>query len=225
VIYVYAITDAAAPPPRRGLDDAELRTVGEDGLFAVVSEHAEAAVEGTEENLWTHEEVVEALLDAAAVLPLRFGSMVEDAEAVRALLDGRRREFEATLARVRGAVELGVRVALPDAEGAAVGAGARRAEGAGPGTAYMLSRLDRERRAADAVARIHGPLAGLARESVRADRSLDRFALTASYLVDIDRVDTFRALVDELADELDGATIVCTGPWPPYSFSSPGDER
>jgi hypothetical protein len=221
MLYLYAITDAPDPPRRRGLRDAELRTVGEDGLFAVVSEHGAGGIEATEENLWAHEEVVEELLGKAAVLPLRLGSLVENEEAVRALLRERREEFVTSLERVRGAVELGVRVALPEAEHAAVGVGADEAEGVGPGTAYMLRRLERERRAADAVEQIHRPLARIARESVRADHSVRPSVLNASYLVDVDQVGAFRARVDELSGTLDGAAVVCTGPWPPYSFSSP----
>ena len=62
------------------------------------------------------------------------------------------------------------------------------------GTEYMMRRL--------AVVRAHEELAGLARASVR-----------GAYLVDEDAVEDFRARVDELDDDL-----VCTGPWPPYSF-------
>ena len=226
MLYVYAITDAPDPPPRLGLHDAELRSIGGRRLFAVVSDHDGGPIETSEENLWAHEEVVEGLLGEAAVLPLRFGSLVADEDGVRAMLDERRAEFLTALGRVRGAVELGVRVALAEAEHATVGAAAVRAgEGVGPGTAYMLGRLDRERRAADAAARIHRPLASLARESVRANRSVRRSALAMSYLVDADRVNAFRARVDELSGELNGATVVCTGPWPPYSFSSPEPGR
>jgi hypothetical protein len=220
MLYVYAITDASDLPPRSGLGEAELRSVGEEGLFAVISEQAGGPPEGTPENLWTHEEVVEGLLGEAAVLPLRFGSLVEDEDAARALLRERRVEFVRALERIGGAVELGVRVALPDGEHATVGVGAE-AEGTGPGTAYMLGRLDRERRAAEAAARVHRPLAMIARESARRNSSLRGAALSASYLVDVDRVDAFLARVDELSAEVDGATIVCTGPWPAYSFSSP----
>jgi gas vesicle protein GvpL/GvpF len=222
MLYVYAITDAPGPPRRRGLGGAELRSVGEDGLFAVVSDYTGGPLEGTADSLWAHEEVVEGLLGEAAVLPLRFGSLVEDEGAVRALLRERRVEFVRALERIGGAVELGVRVALPDGEHATVGvAGAPQGEGTGPGTAYMLGRLDRERRAADVAARVHRPLTRIARESIRRDRSLRGSVLSASYLVDVDRVDAFRARVDELSDALDNATVVCTGPWPAYSFSSP----
>jgi Gas vesicle synthesis protein GvpL/GvpF len=221
VLYVYAITDVSYPPPRRGLRGAELRSVGDDGLFAIVSEHPGGGIEANEENLWAHEDVVEGLLGDAAVLPLRLASLVANEDDVRAMLRERRSEFRSALEHVRGAVELGVRVELPEAEHATAAVGASEGGGVGPGTAYMLKRLDRERRAADTAARIHRPLAGLARDSVRANRSLRRSILAASYLVDIDRIDAFRDRVDELSAELDGGTIVCTGPWPPYSFSSP----
>ena len=42
--------------------------------------------------------------------------------------------------------------------------------------------------------------------------------LSASYLVDRDSVEEFRAAVAALDDEHADVTLVCTGPWPPYSF-------
>jgi hypothetical protein len=49
--------------------------------------------------------------------------------------------------------------------------------------------------------------------------------LSAAYLVDRERVDSFRARVEELGEEIDGAAVVCTGPWPPYSFTSFGGDE
>ena len=45
-------------------------------------------------------------------------------------------------------------------------------------------------------------------------------AFKAAYLVDRDRIEPFRRRVDELAEDVEGASVVCTGPWPPYSFTS-----
>jgi hypothetical protein len=39
-----------------------------------------------------------------------------------------------------------------------------------------------------------------------------------------DRVAAFTEQVDRLDAELAGGAVLCTGPWPPYSFSS-GDSR
>jgi hypothetical protein len=220
---VYAITDSPYPPPRPGPGGAELRAIGEGGLFAVCGEQAGDEPEISEETLWAHEEVVERLMEEATVLPLRLGSTVDDEEALLALLRERREEFTAALERVRGAVEVGVRalLAAPQPEVAAATApGGSAADPAGPGTSYILGRMDRERATAAAAARVHEPLARLARESADPASSPRGSTLTASYLVDLEALDAFRARVEELSDELDGGTIVCTGPWPPYSFCS-----
>ncbi len=40
----------------------------------------------------------------------------------------------------------------------------------------------------------------------------------AAYLVDSDRTDEFVAGVRDLGTAIEDAELVCTGPWPPYSF-------
>jgi len=223
VLYLYAITDSPEPPERGGLRAARLRAIDEGGLVAIVSEHADLRLEATEDDLWTHEEVVEELMNRAAVLPMRLASTLPDEEAVRATLRERRHEFEAALEHVRGAVELGVRAVIDIEPSDRPVAGTT--SGGGPGTAYMLSRLERQRRGADAAARIHEPLAELARRSTHRLGSQPQPLLNASYLVDRDRLEAFKARAEQVSDEVTEATIVCTGPWPPYSFSSPESER
>jgi hypothetical protein len=43
--------------------------------------------------------------------------------------------------------------------------------------------------------------------------------LRAAYLVDRDAVDRFVALVRRLEESHAHLNMVCTGPWPPYSFA------
>jgi hypothetical protein len=218
MLYLYAITEGPEVPDRPGLRDASLRVIGDGDLFAVVSEHGDSRIEASEDDLWAHEDVVEALMDRAAVLPMRFGSSVPDEQAAHALLRERRQEFTDALDRVRDKVELGVRaVARSASEPQPATAGT-----AGPGTSYMLGRLEQERCDADAAARIHEPLTAIARESARRPSSPSGGVLNAAYLVDRNRIDSFQARVEELADEVDEAAVVCTGPWPPYSFTSMG---
>jgi hypothetical protein len=193
--------------------------VGERGPFAVMSEHQDLPPQPSEEDLWTHEAVVEDLMESSTVLPMRFGTRVADEADLQKVLHERRDEFEATIERVRGAVELGVRAQLRPVENAAT-----VAAGAGPGSTYLLERAERRRLADDTAARIHEPLARLARRSAARTGALEPGSFKGAYLVDRDRVDAFRARVSELASEIEGASIVCTGPWPPYSFSS-GERR
>jgi Gas vesicle synthesis protein GvpL/GvpF len=222
VLHVYAITDSPSGLQGTGLEEVELRAVGKEPPFAVVSEHEKLPPQFSEVDLWTHERVVEELMEDATVLPMRIDGTVSDQETLQRILDERREEFEALLAGVRGAVELGVRAQLADAtESEDVGGDEEEVGGRGsPGTAYMLTRALHQRRAEDMTARIHEPLVALSRKSRRASMGLRPGLFKAAYLVDRDRVDAFRARVDVLDSELGDGRIVCTGPWPPYSFSS-----
>ena len=221
MLHLYAIADSPVSPEATGLDGGELRTVGEEAPFAVVSEHDRLSPRLSEDDLWAHEAVVEASMDRAAVLPMRFDSTVADEAELRRILAERREEFETLLAAVRGAVELGVRAQLAeDVEEDTTSDDPRGGERGGPGTAYLLARGRHRRRAAETLARIHEPLAALSRQSRRSAVGLVPGLFKAAYLVDRGRVDAFRARVDVLDSELGSGRIVCTGPWPPYGFSS-----
>jgi len=211
VLYVYAITDSLAAPSATGLHGAALRRIKSGRLAALVSEHA-TTPEPDEEVLWAHEQVIEELMSSATILPLRFGSSVERAEDVIAMLAERREEFVDALERVRGAVELSVRAELLEAP---------RLDPAPPprsGTAYLMERAEQERRGRSAVELVHRPLAALARSSVPPVGTRDPHQFKAAYLVDAERVEDFGSRVGELNADLDSARVSCTGPWPPYSF-------
>jgi len=218
VLYVYGISDSPNAPPVLGLRDAALSVSGRGGLFAVWSEQEDSPFDADETALWEHERVVEALLEQGTVLPMRFGSSVPDREALAELLAERRADFELGLERVRGAVEIGVRALIrgESSQLAPALAGADR-----PGTAYMLARLNDEKRSAAIAAHIHEPLIALSRASASRKTSLSGDVNTA-YLVAREDVGPFRATVEKLDDAVEYATIVCTGPWPPYSFT-PGE--
>jgi hypothetical protein len=220
VLYVYAIADSPPSGGLLGLGGSPLRTLG-DGPFAVVSEHREPSMEAKADHLLAHEGVVEALMAESAILPVRFGTTLPDDAAVHALLRDRRDEFRSALANVRGAVELGVSAFGVEARGAEFPepVGARMGAVSGPGTAYMLERLARVRQDERISEQVHEPLRALARDSRSTVDADEPRQLRAAYLVDRERVAEFEASVEQLEDDLD-ATIVCTGPWPPYSFSS-----
>jgi hypothetical protein len=185
--YVYAVTEAHAAE--------RAPHVVRWGELAAIVGAAPSAGRPDERSLWHHEAVVEAAMERGPVLPMRFGSVVED---VTGFLASRHEELAAGLERVRGAVEMGVRVS-------AGGAGAEPASG----TEYLM------RRAAVAAAgeQLHAALAELSRASVRLRHAY-------AYLVDRDAVGSFCERAASLSDRA-GAELVCTGPWPPYSFVEP----
>ena len=214
MIWVYAICDRPElPPPReRGLADAPLEALREGPLQAVFSRHAGAAGEPEPDALWAHERVVERLMADRAVLPLRFGSQVADDDALRQVLASGREAYVAALARVSGRVELGVRALARDGAAEPVPAGVS-------GRDYVLAKLDGSRRAEGRAAALHAPLAALADDARMLSGRGDEF-LRGAYLVERPSVDRFRAAVQRLQTAHPEAAILCTGPWPPYSFAA-----
>lgn len=215
MIYVYAVVEpSGAPlPVRGGLDGATLEEVRAGGVAAVFS-RCDAPPPPDADVLWRHEQVVEALLTDRALLPLRFGTTLADEEALRGLLAERSAEWRRALDRVRGRVELSVRVAgEPGEPGEPLDAA--RGES---GTDFMRRRLrardERERLAAA----IHAPLASLAERSAKSSAPSAGSALAGSYLVPRADVERFADEVRRLQSRHPALAVTCTGPWPPYSF-------
>ena len=216
--YLYAVLDAQLPPPDvPGLLDAPLEAVRYADLQVLTSELPDDAVtRPAASTLCAHERVVEAAAAATdAVLPMRFGSAVRDVPRAVDLLARRHGELAHGLDRVRGAVELGLRAVRQD-EGDPEPPLARQVH---DGRAWLVARSAVRRRRAEVTASVHEPLAALARASRQARRVTAPTVLAASYLVDAGRVDEFRDTARRLSDEAPRAVLVCTGPWPAYSFA------
>ena len=196
MIQLYAITDDPAPanPP--------LFAVPCDGLVALCAPAHDQEV--TPAALWRYEEVVEDLMESRDVLPVRFGTLVTDENAVVGAVAKRRSELVAGLDRVRGAVELAVRARDREAPSPP--------SAAPSGSAYLRAKAAR----GDVARGLHERLADPARASVVLAGSE---LLRAAYLVSRDDVGSFVALVAELQSDHAELDIVCTGPWPAYSFA------
>jgi Gas vesicle synthesis protein GvpL/GvpF len=224
VIWIYAIGDRAEIPPPlsvAGLAGAPLEGVGEGRLLAVISRHAELPDIGGVDALWAHEHVVERLMAERTVLPVRFASRLTGEAVLRHELATRQDDLLAALDGVRGRVELAVRamsatgpprreVWRPTIAGAA--------ENRHSGREYVRSKLELRDRAEAAGAALHVPLAALAVAGTRRPGRVPCEVLRASYLVERTAVAEFRALAQQLQREYRDMAVLCTGPWPPYSF-------
>ncbi len=211
-VLLYAIADRehVVPAGVTGLGGEDLRVVSAGELRAIAGECASAPA-ATPEALLRFEQIVEALMGERTVLPARFGTILADEDAAVELLTGRHRQLADALRRVGGAVEMGVRAGWSDGEPERPSAETRGAD-------YLLGRLEHRQRAQRLAAELDAALAGLALE--RACRILARpeGQVSAAYLVTRPRVDAFRAACDRLAETITDAGVICTGPWPPYSF-------
>jgi hypothetical protein len=197
VIELYAITDDPTPP------EPPLRAVRCDGLTALCAPAEPRQGEPTPDALWHHEEIVEALMAERDLLPVRFGTLVSDEDAAARAVTERREELAASLDRVRGAVELAVRAH-------------RRGRDEAPVAATGIEYMQAKARRMEEARLLHEPLDYLARRSVLLPGPE---LLRAAYLVDRDAVDRFVALVQRLEESHPDLDVVCTGPWPPYSFA------
>lgn len=230
MIYLYAITDRPGlpVPAELGLGGTSLFSLAYQDIAAVVSSLTTATVSPTEDNLWRHEAIVEALMADRTVLPMRFGTVLADESAVQAALAAHYTDFVASLDRVRGRVELGLRVLWEIAESEWQIADSSQRPSATSGRAYLMARLEEERQRqawlqrAEALAEeIHAPLDQLAMESTRQVLITPRLLLTAAYLVERDQVAAFRQKVESLSAAYPKLRLLCTGPWPAYNFVTP----
>jgi hypothetical protein len=209
VLYVYAFVPAPASVPEApGISEAEVRSQPLDGLDAIVSEHDET-VEASDEAVLAHARVVEAVAATNdAVLPARFGGMHADGDALRHAVASRP-ELRDSLERVRGCVELGLRVfgeATPSSSPSS-------------GADYMRIRLEQRRELDRLSSELHEPLARLSRDSEVNVGATPRLLLTGAYLVEREQLDAFREELAMLQAKHPELGAVCTGPWPPYSFA------
>ena len=210
MIELYAITDHPSPPLPHG---TQLRLVPIDGLAAVCTPARDAEL--SPETLWRHEDVVEALMADRDLLPVRYGTRLEDEAAVARAVEERRDELAAALDRVRGAVELSVRVVATGTRTSSVAAVEPSS-----GAEYLRLRARVEANHDRTARALDEPLSALARASVEG-RPRPPELFRAAYLVERATVERFAAEVSRLQNLNPGLSILCTGPWPPYSFAEP----
>jgi hypothetical protein len=225
MIYLYAIThdlELDELSGLSGLGTAPLDAAAVEGLTAVFNEVSSDVVRLDETTMWRHERVIEALMERHPVLPVRFGTTFSDPEALSVALADRRSALGASLEKVAGKVELGVRAIR---EGSPEDDPGTIETTPTTGRDYILNRVreHRLREAGAAEARrtlqpLHHELERLSSD-VRARWSVSPDTLlAAAYLVDEDRVEDFRMAVDRAGKERRDVRIFCTGPWPPYNF-------
>ncbi|MGY1640185.1 GvpL/GvpF family gas vesicle protein [Geodermatophilus sp. SYSU D00703] len=178
-----------------------------------------------------HDAVIRAAAAAGPVLPLRFGTVVQDEDGARRLLDAHGAAARRLLARIADAREWGVRLLRTlEPEPALTRSRGDDERASATGTEYLARRREAlaqrdeaERAAAQAAERLDEVLVPHVREAMRRGGSTgSSLLLDAAYLVTPDREEAFRAAVAGLAEELrpEGLDVEVTGPWPPYSFAA-----
>jgi hypothetical protein len=205
MIWVYAVCDRPelGLPDVRALCEAPLEGVTDGPLLAVASSHERVPDGPALHALRAHERVVEALMEQHTVVPMRYGTSLPGISFLQSAIAARRERLLDALDRVRGRVEIAVRAVHP---------------GPAPGAATGREFLEGKR----AVAALYDSLAGLAVASRRWPERTPAELLRASYLIDSPEVEHFRGSVEQLQHEHPETALLCTGPWPAYSFVEGG---
>jgi hypothetical protein len=208
-LYVYAFTDAPVRPLRIGRE--RLEAVQLEGLYVIASRLASAPVL-SEEALQRQHRAVERIAGRAdAVLPARFGSLVE-LDELRRIVQLRGDALRAGLGLVRGRRQMTTRLLGPRGRG-----GAGRPSAA-TGTAYLRARmrLDPETAGAiDALRRAMGQLV----VAERVEPGKEATAAAVYHLIAIGDDERYREIAAGVAGSLKGRVIRVSGPWPAFAFT------
>jgi hypothetical protein len=214
-LYVFAFTSTAAPPLRHGSRRIEFIEVA--GIHAAVERVTERPAV-SEAALRVQHEIVMKIAEAVdAVLPARFGALL-DREELEGLVLARLDPIKKALELVSGRVQMTVRVFTSGRPaGTYESPRARRTNGAdrpSSGTAYL------EQRRREAAGPLTGAAEAISRAAsglIRAERSQrgeGRIEWTLYHLVDRQVVPQYERAMEPFKSE----AVAATGPWPPFAF-------
>jgi Gas vesicle synthesis protein GvpL/GvpF len=238
-VYLYGIARAAetteVQAPGVGEDKKGVRRIVHGELAALVSD-VEPGPLVAARGLRAHWRVLEEAASKATVLPVRFGTVMENENAVvERFLAPRHDHLVAQLAGLSGKVQLSVKAFYDEerlmkgvVQGSPAVAQLRQRVRGRPKAATYYDRIElgelvageveraRERDSALVFERLE-PLAVAVR---REPPGTPDAAVNAAFLVERPRVDEFSEAVARLADEVEGRMrLRYVGPLPPYSFT------
>lgn len=221
MLTVFCVRRAGEAPPPSGLHgpgggQIELLEEGPLGIWFAVGFAYSTGLESVR----SHDAVVRTALRSATPVPARYGTVFASEAEVRASLRERETELVASLNRVAGRVEMGIRVRWDGEEAEAPPEGVARS-----GREYLLLRRreleGRSALRARADALLDAVEARVLPEGVESVRKLvpeHGVAGLLAHLVHRREVRAYRLRVESTQRELPLAVLQMSGPWAPYSF-------
>ncbi|GHD95240.1 GvpL/GvpF family gas vesicle protein [Streptomyces naganishii] len=237
--YVYGITAASHPSLPEGMGGVgdpprPVRILKAGELAAVVSDAPEG-LRPKRKDLLAHQNVLSETGAGGCVLPMRFGSVAPDDDAVGGVLTERAAHYTERLRALDGKVEYNVKGSHVEeavlhrvmAENPDIRAQAEANRRSGGGSyddkirlGEMVAAAVQAREAGDAaeVVRALEPAAA----AVSAGPESTGWLVNASFLVDRGSAEEFLAAVEQARKDLPHLELRVNGPLPPYSFVEPG---
>ena len=233
-LYVYCLCAesprAALAPDLAGVDGAPPRVSACGEIVAVVSEFEGDVVAVTRAHVLAHELVCGRVLTETTPLPCRFGTLTSAAR-LESYVATHEAALRARLARVRGCVEMSVKVIWRDEqERADEGDGqtaAHAASRAGVGAAFLAAKRrallgdeTARARATEIAGWLAEQLADTVRETYLSPQPRGAIVCAAAHLVERARLAEYRARLRVALAARPALHFLTSGPWPPYSFSA-----
>ncbi|MDT4969135.1 MAG: hypothetical protein QOJ64_3872 [Acidobacteriota bacterium] len=236
-LYAYCVTEelpAGSVDSMPGIDGAQSFLIQSGNLAAVVSAVDVERIDVTREHVLGHERVVRGLLSMTTPLPFRFGTVVDEPE-LRSYLESHHSSILSQLERVRGCVEMSVKVIwdlerikreASEMEEAEDPHGQHQATNQS-GTAFLAAKkreiegasLLKER--GEAVATwLMECLGDSVRDAVMNVQPSQPLVLAAAHLVERGQLEEYRAALGSAREARNELHFLTSGPWPPYSFTN-----
>ena len=228
--------------PLLGVGGRPVYQVAHRGLSVALSQIGLADLDPDIPRVQAYERVVLSYHHRGAVVPMRYGCVLEQESQAIQLIEEHGPRYEALLQELDGCVEMGLRVLLPSGPWAAVLPGGQetRREVAGPcppipaaasdrlGLTYLTARkahyasqdrwTEEYRQAAQ---RCREQFTGLYVKCATEPPSPRLPLLSLYFLVPRPVVESFRQAFRQLT-ETESARLLLSGPWPPYNFVTSG---
>lgn len=237
--YVYGITARSHPALPEGMTGVgepplPVRILTAGDLAAVVSDAPEG-LRPKRRDLLAHQNVLAETGAGGCVLPMRFGSVATDDDAVTQVLGERAEHYAERLRELDGKVEYNIKathveeavlhLVMAENEQVRSLAEANRRSGGGSyddkirlGEMVAAAVQAKEAEDAGGVQGLLGPAAA----AVSAGPESTGWLLNVSYLVPRDTAEEFLATVEQVRKSHPHLDLRINGPLPPYSFVEPG---
>ena len=209
LLYCMIEAELQVAPPPRGVQEAAVEQVCDSGLccfYSLVEALASDPASVKASALQFHN-VVSAIFARAAVVTFRFPTLVADENELMAHLRAHAAEYLQALIRLRGMVQMEVRIAsaAPPAAGES-------------GAQYLRNRQERLTQLRDAASNVRSATQSLVTDwrERETNKGWRCYALIAR-----GQAGKFQEMVRSLETPPDGFQLTVTGPWPATEFVKP----
>jgi len=235
-LLVYGIVRSGSPVWNAlltGVEGEDVSFVPTEDLAAGFSIHADMCTTPTMEMVMAYARVVASLHEVCAVIPMRYGCFLDSEAQILEVLKKRGPGFRATLDKLDGCVEVGLRVWLHGTKGSSAKRPRLPADRFGPpaaalsGTAYLAHRKAYYGEKDSGLEEVSATIEGIrqALDGILMDWKAERPSasdgrmLSLCLLIRREELGLVRSSIVRLQEESPNKVLV-TGPWPPYNFVS-----